>query len=45
MATKPTKQKILDTWKYIATHSDGKLSKGMIELVVETIRLLEETAD
>ena len=34
--------KVYRTWTHIITHDKDKLSKGMKELINQTIRLLEE---
>lgn len=35
-------EKVLNSWKLVVGSDTGKLSKGMIEHIIETIRLLEE---
>lgn len=34
--------KVLKSWEYIVGHNDGKLSKAMAELILQTIKLLWE---
>lgn len=33
-------EETIKAWEYIAGHNDGKLSKGMSELVLKTLKLL-----
>lgn len=35
-------EKVLSSWKHVIGHDKGKLSEGMRELILQTIRLLEE---
>lgn len=35
-------EKVLNSWKHVIGHDDGKLSKEMRELILQTVVLLEE---
>ena len=35
-------EKVLKAWEYIIGHDNGKLSKNMVELIIQTIQLLSE---